>query len=124
MKILHTADWHLDAPMTGYRPEISKFLQEESRKIPEKIVTLAKKENCNLLLIAGDIFDGEPSKECVTLVKNAFASINIPVIISPGNHDFCQPNSPYLKEDWPSNVHIFKKAETVFHSALIGKIGS
>jgi DNA repair exonuclease SbcCD nuclease subunit len=33
------------------------------------------------------------------------------VVISPGNHDYCHPGSPYIKEDWPENVHIFKKAQ-------------
>jgi len=33
------------------------------------------------------------------------------VVISPGNHDFCSPTSPYLTEEWPENVHIFQKAQ-------------
>ena len=32
------------------------------------------------------------------------------MFITPGNHDFCQPNSPYIAEIWPENVHIFKHA--------------
>ena len=33
----------------------------------------------------------------------------MPVIISPGNHDFVTDDSPYVKEAWPSHVHIFLK---------------
>ena len=111
IKILHTADWHLDAPMSGHNPEAARVLQAQSRKIPEKIVALCKENACDLLLIAGDIFDGEASRETVSAVRNALASLDIPVVISPGNHDYCHAGSPYIKEQWPENVHIFKKAQ-------------
>lgn len=111
MKILHSADWHLDAPMSGFSPEITRTLQQESRKIPEKIVHLCKAEACDLLLLAGDLFDGAASPDTVRSVQNALAGLDIPVVISPGNHDYCHPGSPYLTEPWPENVYIFKKAQ-------------
>ena len=111
IKILHTADWHLDAPMSGVSETVVSTLQKENRKLPERIVKLCKEENCNLLLIAGDLFDGNASKDTVACVISALDSLDIPVIISPGNHDFCSPTSPYLTETWPENVHIFKKAQ-------------
>lgn len=111
IKILHSADWHLDAPMAGHGPEMVKVLQAESRKLPEKIVALCKQENCDLLLLAGDLFDGEATQETVRSVQNALSQLDIPVIITPGNHDYCHPGSPYLKDGWSDNVHIFKKAQ-------------
>lgn len=111
IKILHSADWHLDAHMTGLSPETARALQAESRKIPERIARLCKEEACHLLLLAGDLFDGAASRETVHAVQSALGSLDIPVIIAPGNHDYCHPGSPYLKEDWPENVHIFKNAQ-------------
>lgn len=111
IKILHSADWHLDAPMSGHSENALRVLQQESRKLPEKIVRLCRQENCDLLLLAGDLFDGAYTRESLNAVRTALESLDIPVIITPGNHDFCQPNSPYLKEDWPKNVYIFKKAQ-------------
>ena len=111
IKILHSADWHLDAPMSGYTPEILRTLQSESRKIPQTITRLCKEEGCDLLLLAGDLFDGAASSETVSSVQSALAALDIPVIITPGNHDYCHPGSPYMKEGWPDNVHIFKKAQ-------------
>lgn len=108
MKILHSADWHLDAPMTGRTEEQARFLRQELRKVPEKIVALAKQENCDLLLLAGDLFDGAYTQDSFRAVYAALKEVKIPVFITPGNHDFCQPNSPYLAENWPENVHIFK----------------
>jgi len=111
IKLLHTADWHLDAPMSGLSPEAAQVLQRESRKIPSRIAQLCKEENCDLLLIAGDLFDGACTPESLRAVREALTSLDIPVVITPGNHDYCQPGSPYLKEDWPENVHIFTKAQ-------------
>ena len=57
MKILHSADWHLDAPMSGKTEEQARFLRQELSKIPEKIATLAQTDHCDLMLLAGDLFD-------------------------------------------------------------------
>ena len=108
MKILHSADWHLDAPMSGKTEEQARFLRQELSKIPEKIAALATKENCDLVLLAGDLFDGAYTQDSFRKVYAALESVKIPVFITPGNHDFCQPNSPYIAENWPENVHIFK----------------
>ena len=111
MKILHSADWHLDAPLSGHSQENAAILRRELRKIPEKVTKLCKAESCDLLLLAGDLFDGPYTKESLTALRTALANVGVPVIITPGNHDFCGPDSPYIKEEWPSNVHIFKKSE-------------
>lgn len=111
IKMLHSADWHLDAPMSGFSPAEAAALHKESRLIPSKIAALCKQEACDLLLLAGDLFDGVPSRDTVASVQAALGSLDIPVIITPGNHDFCSGDSPYLKETWPENVHIFKKAQ-------------
>lgn len=110
MKILHTADWHLDAPMSGYSEDAVQLLRREVRTIPQKIARLCRAENCDMLLIAGDLFDGPYTKETMTAVRSALSGLDIPVIITPGNHDFYSADSPYAKEEWPSNVHIFTKA--------------
>ena len=109
MKILHSADWHLDAPMSGYGEEQTQRLRRELRKVPEKVIKLCKAERCDLLILAGDLFDGPYTKESLTAVRSALESVQIPVVITPGNHDFYGENSPYLKEEWPKNVHIFTK---------------
>ncbi len=111
MKILHSADWHLDAPLSGHSEENKQLLRRELRKIPEKVTKLCKAEGCDLLLLAGDLFDGAYSRESLTAVRSALENIGVPVVITPGNHDYCSPDSPYIKEEWPENVHIFKKAE-------------
>ena len=109
MRILHSADWHLDAPMSGHSPERAERLRRELRKIPDKVCRLCIAEGCDLLLLSGDLFDGKVSRESLTEVRTALEKVKIPVIITPGNHDFCGSDSVYLTESWPGNVHIFTK---------------
>ncbi len=110
MKILHTADWHLDSAFVGHSEENKEMLRRELRKIPDRIARLAISEGCDLLIIAGDIFDGSYTRESLTAVRSALERLQIPVIITPGNHDFVGPDSPWEQEQWPAHVHIFKKA--------------
>lgn len=111
IKLLHSADWHLDAPMTGHSPEQAEILRSQLRQIPEKIARLCVAGCCDMLVLSGDLFDGPCTKQSVTAVKAALESVKVPVIITPGNHDFCTADSPYLTESWPANVHIFTKPE-------------
>lgn len=96
--------------MTGKTEEQARFLRQELGKIPEKIAALAKEENCDLILLAGDLFDGAYTQDSFRKVYAALESVKVPVFITPGNHDFIQPNSPYVAEIWPENVRIFKHA--------------
>lgn len=107
LKILHSADWHLDSLFAGFPNDQRKLLKEEQRKIPGKIADLCRREDCDLVLLAGDIFDGAASQETLDILKDALASCGVPVLISPGNHDFCAPGSPWLEEQWPQNVFVF-----------------
>ena len=107
LKILHTADWHLDSPFGGFSPEQREFLRQKQREIPGKIAEACRREGCDLVLLAGDVFDGSPGREWVELVRSALEACAVPVFISPGNHDHCGPGSPWLEECWPENVRIF-----------------
>jgi len=107
LKILHTADWHLDSPFLGYSDAWRDYLKEAQRKLPGQIADLCIREGCDLVLIAGDVFDGACTRETAETVKTALARCAVPVLITPGNHDFVESASPWLTESWPENVHIF-----------------
>jgi len=108
LKILHSADWHLDAPFVGFTQEQRELLRQEQQMLPDKIVSLAQREGCDLILLAGDLFDGQPSAQTVEKVRRALGGCGIRVLIAPGNHDFYGPDSVWQKEHWPDNVYIFK----------------
>ena len=107
MKILHSADWHIDSPFAGYTPEQQGILRRELLKIPGKVAEACRREGCDVMLLSGDIFDGAYTREGLEAVRCALGECGVPVFISPGNHDFCGPGSPWLEEVWPENVHIF-----------------
>lgn len=109
MKILHAADLHLDTPFTGRSEDALRQLKKALLDVPQKIVELVNAHSCDLLLLSGDLFDGLPGAESLQALKNALAQVGVPTFISPGNHDFCSPDSVWLAETWPNNVHIFTK---------------
>ena len=51
MKLLHTSDWHLGQNF------ISKSRQEEHKAFLAWLLETIEKEQINLLIVAGDIFD-------------------------------------------------------------------
>ena len=107
MKILHSADWHLDSPFTGYTQTQRSILTRELRKLPGKVAEVCRREGCDIMILSGDIFDGPYTRENLDAVRDALGSCGVPVFIAPGNHDYCAPGSPWLEERWPENVHIF-----------------
>jgi len=110
MKILHSADWHLDAPLHSLAPEQAQKVRRELLKIPQRIAQLCRKRGCSMILLSGDLFDGPYSRESLDAVRRALEEVSVPVFISPGNHDYVWEKSPYVAESWPENVHIFKNS--------------
>ena len=82
LKILHSADWHLDSPLTGFSPEQRAFLRKELLKIPGKVADICRREGCELVLLAGDLFDGPATRESILHLKAALAEMAVPVFIS------------------------------------------
>ena len=107
MKILHSADWHLDSPIIGRTEEQTNLIKSALLEVPHKVAAAATVERCDLMLLAGDVFDGNATPESIKAVKDALGEVRIPVFIVPGNHDYLCPSSPWVTEVWPENVHIF-----------------
>ncbi len=107
IKILHSADWHLDSPLQGHSPEQTAFLRRALLEIPGKIAALCRQEACDLMLLSGDLFDGAYTRESYLALYAALEEVSIPIFIAPGNHDFMDANSPWTREIWPENVFIF-----------------
>ena len=112
MKLLHASDFHLDSPMTGLSPEKSAQRRRELREIPARLVQLAKDEEVDLVLLPGDLFDGERvHPETVRALAGALEDMAVPVFIAPGNHDWYHEKSPYATENWSDHVYIFASPE-------------
>ena len=107
IKILHSGDWHLDAPLLFSDVSQRERLRQELSAVPQKIAALCKAHHCDLLLLSGDLFDGAYALDTLQNLKNALQAVEIPVFITPGNHDFVGADSPWLTESFSQNVHIF-----------------
>ena len=102
MKILSSADWHLDAPLSAR----DDALRDALLSIPGKLAALCRAENCDLVLLSGDLFDGPYTQESLHALRSALADMAVPVFIAPGNHDHLGIG-PWQRETFPENVHIF-----------------
>lgn len=111
IKLLHSADWHLDAPLRSLPPEQAQRIRRQTLRVPGRLTALCKAEGCDLMLLSGDLFDGEYTADSFEAVRSALEEAAVPVFIAPGNHDYYDEKSPYFREVWPKNVHIFRKSE-------------
>lgn len=86
MRILHTSDWHLGQSFMG------KSREEEHSAFLAWLLTTIEKENINVLIVAGDIFDtGTPPNYALELYYNFLTKLSFSacgnIIITAGNHD-------------------------------------
>ena len=106
MKILHSADWHMDSPFASFAGEQREFLKHAQQQIPGKLARACRENHCDMMLLAGDLFDGPYTPESLDLVRDALEDCSVPVLIAPGNHDPWGCDCPW-EERWPGNVCIF-----------------
>jgi DNA repair protein SbcD/Mre11 len=125
MKILHTADLHIDSPMRGlgrYEGAPVEKMRSATRRAAENIVDLALRERVDVVTIGGDVFDGPWPDVNTGLWWNRqldrLVGAGIEVYVVHGNHDaeslITQRIAP------PSGVHVFSAevAESVRSSRL------
>jgi len=86
MKILHTSDWHLGRTLDGFsrQNEQSMFLEELSQ--------ILEREEIDMMLISGDIFDNpippfKAENMLYKYLKKYSKNGERPIIIISGNHD-------------------------------------
>lgn len=109
-KIIHAADFHLDSAFGGLPTEKSRERRRESRDLVDRLADLAVLEKADLVLLSGDLFDGQRVyPETLERLKANLARMGCPVFIAPGNHDPWTPRSPYALQSWPDNVCIFRE---------------
>ncbi|WP_199426432.1 exonuclease SbcCD subunit D [Thermaerobacillus caldiproteolyticus] len=86
MRVLHTADWHLGRTLEGRNrlPEQEQFIDE--------LVEIVEKENIDVVLMAGDVFDSvNPPAAAEQLFYESLARLSDKgkrrVAVIAGNHD-------------------------------------
>ena len=111
MKFLHTADIHLDSAFSSSGATGAEARRGHQRQCLQRIFALARQEQCDFILMAGDIFDTSfVTPETEELCLSLFEDFKKPIIISAGNHDPYVEGSFYKKE-LPKNVYVFTSSE-------------
>ncbi len=109
IKLLHTADLHLGIRFLGFG-EKGKELRRAVQECLKRIVDLALRENVDLVLMAGDLFDSNTvSKKLVDYAVGELKRLGgIPICILPGTHDSYDRSSVYRRVEFQdvSNIHI------------------
>ena len=89
IRIVHTADNHLDLPFKQYPAEVAQRLIEERFLALGRLVAAANERNAHFFVVAGDLFDSTRVK--VGDIDKAAAVLRgfdgVAVIVVPGNHD-------------------------------------
>ncbi len=112
LKILHTADLHLDSPFEGLPAGKAALRRGEQRELLARLSELVRTEGVQLVLLAGDLLDSDNTYyETGEELVRCLSGIGVPVFIAPGNHDFYTPRSPWARLKLPANVRIFTKSE-------------
>lgn len=114
MIIFHTSDLHLDSKLQTILSvdEAEKF----NANLMQTFQTICKnaiKENAEVIIIAGDLFDGKNvNANVLNRIKKVIEKcINILFIYVYGNHDFDERKNIF--EDFSENFVVLKKGESL-----------
>jgi exonuclease SbcD len=109
MKFVHAADLHLDSPLSGlskYEGAPVEQIRGATRRALENLVKLCLTEQVELLVIAGDLYDGDWRDYSTGLFFNkqmsALRAGNVRVVWIRGNHDAASKLTAHLH--LPENV--------------------
>jgi DNA repair exonuclease SbcCD nuclease subunit len=110
MKLVHAADLHLDSPLSGlskYEGAPVEQIRGATRRALENLVKLCLTEQVELLVIAGDLYDGDWRDYSTGLFFHkqmaALRAGNVRVVWIRGNHDAASKLTAHLH--LPENVH-------------------
>ncbi|MEJ6952294.1 metallophosphoesterase family protein [Natronospora cellulosivora (SeqCode)] len=90
LKIFHTGDLHIGMKFSNYPDFIRNELIESRFQTLEEMILTANQEQCNLFVIAGDLFDkiNIPKKDIIRVISILTKFAGDCVLVMPGNHDY------------------------------------
>ena len=112
MKVLLFSDLHLDTAFAWATsiPDLGSARRSALRTSLEKIINIASDRQVDAVLCAGDLYESDRSgADTATFLLNLFGSLDMPVLLSPGNHDYIHPRSIYVQNKWSKNVFVFSQ---------------
>ncbi|AFV91039.1 Exonuclease SbcCD, D subunit [Acidipropionibacterium acidipropionici ATCC 4875] len=124
VRFVHTSDWQLGmtrhylAARPGAEDDAQARFSADRIEAVRRIGRIAREEHCSFVVVAGDVFETQNvSKRVVALACEAMASIGLPVLLLPGNHDSLEPgciwDQDLFTDRCPSNVTVLRGTEPV-----------
>ena len=121
-KFIHAADIHLDSPLRGKKKSadqdsLSAIFQSPTRKAFKNLINLAIDQKVSLVILAGDLYDGDWKDYNTGLFLineiSRLSKYNIKVFAVAGNHDAANKMTKTLT--LPKNMRVFghTKPETI-----------
>ncbi len=108
IRLLHTADWQLGKPFKQIEGDAGAILRDARYKAVERLAGLARDGGADLIVVAGDVFDGEalPNSALYKAVQ-AMRGFAGTWLLLPGNHDPAKPGGVWerlVRLGLPDNV--------------------
>jgi DNA repair exonuclease SbcCD nuclease subunit len=110
MKFVHAADLHIDSPLRGlerYEGAPVELMRGATRRALEHLVDLCIEEDAKLLLLCGDLYDGDWKDYSTGLFfcrqMARLRQSDVSVVWIRGNHDAASRLTQHLRT--PDNVH-------------------
>lgn len=112
LRFLHCADLHLGCPHSSLPAHIADELTNDAFFTLEKMLAFVRSGSADALFIAGDLFDiPTPPNSVFERTAELIGEADVPVFITPGNHDCLDIRSPYRTREWPDCVTLFLSDE-------------
>jgi DNA repair protein SbcD/Mre11 len=109
MKILHVADPHLDR-VFGAADDRRDAVRRRAglRDALSRALTAGREERVDAVVLAGDVYEhASVTADTVGFLARELSRAEVPVLVTPGNHDPFVAGSAWQLADWPANVHVF-----------------
>ncbi|MEH6445401.1 MAG: exonuclease SbcCD subunit D [Oceanospirillaceae bacterium] len=118
MRFLHTSDWHIG------RSFHNVSLLQDQEHILQQIIQIAKEQQVDALLVAGDIYDRSvPPATAVALLNQIvdviINELKIPIILISGNHDSAQRLGFAAKQLQRTGLHILGELSNITQSVVL-----
>src|SRR5688572_9971839 len=96
LTFIHTADWHLGRVYRRLGPRSSESARWRLEAV-QRIFDLAVQNTASFIVVAGDVFDTDlPSRHVMRSAVELLQDAPAPVILIPGNHDYCAEGSVWF----------------------------
>ena len=115
VKFIQTGDWQLGMTRHFLAGEAQERFSEARLDATRAIARLAREENCDFVVVCGDVFESnQVDRRVVIRALDALGEFSVPVYLLPGNHDPLNAASVYRSRAFashcPAHVVVLEEA--------------